>query len=136
MSKTLGMGSQLAAPPAPPPEIPEGKDVNELMYLELRKIRERVAPPKYEVLLTVNGPAGNPTGDHDTGGNEVNAFIIDVTAGVLQLWMTADAGTTNIPPYTFTNVGQPFQMLVTLKARHISWIGNAACTATITVQAL
>jgi len=52
------------------------------------------------------------------------------------LWLTADGGTTNIPPYTFTNVGQPFQMLLTLKNRQFSWVASANCTATLTIQAL
>jgi hypothetical protein len=135
MARTLGMGSQLSAPPAPQPEIPPGKDVQDLAYLELRKIRERVAPPKYEVIQTING-AAQTTGSFDTGGNEVNAIIVDVTAGTLSLWLTSDAGSTNIPPYTFTNVGQPFQMLLTLKNRQFSWVASAACTATLTIQAL
>lgn len=135
MGKTLGMGSQLSAPPAPPPEIPPGKDVLELIYLELKKIRDRVAPAKYEIIQTINGSA-QTTGSFDTGGVEVNAIIVDVTAGTLQLWLTSDAGATNIPPYTFTNVGQPFQMLLPLKNRQFSWIATATTTATLTIQAL
>lgn len=135
MGKTLGMGSQMVAPPAPEPLVPPGSDIQQLIYLELKKIRERTAPPKYEVLLTVNGSA-QASGQFDTGGVEVNALIIDVTAGTLQLWLTSDGGNTNIAPYTFTNVGQPFQMLLTLKNRQISWLATATTTATITVQAL
>src|SRR5207244_3177204 len=135
MGKTLGMGSQLSAPPAVAPEVPPGKDIQELIYLELKKIRERVAPPKYEILQTING-AAQTTGQFDTGGVEINSIIVDVTAGTLSLWLTADAGSTNIPPYFFTALGQPFQMLLTLKNRQFSWIASAACTATITIQAL
>lgn len=129
------MGSGLVAPPAPLPEVPPGKDVQELIYLELKKIRDRVAPPKYEVMQTING-AAKLFGDFETGGNEVNAIIVDVTAGNLFLWLTPDGGNTAIPPYTFTNTGQPFQMLLTLKARNFSWTCDAACTATLTFQAL
>lgn len=135
MAKTIGMSSQLASPPAPPPEVPPGKDLLELIYLELKRIRERTAPPKYEVIQTVNGSA-QTTGDFDTGGIEINSLVVDVTAGTLQLWLTTDAGLTNIPPYTFTALGQPFQMLLTLKNRHLSWVATANCTATITIQAL
>lgn len=135
MGKTQGFGSQLVAPPAPPPEVPPDRDVNELIYLELKKIRERVAPPKYEVMQFVNGTI-SLAGDFDTGGNQINAITVDVQAGQLNLWLTIDGGTTNIPPYVFTNVGQPFQMLIVLKDRHISWTCTAACLASITLQAL
>jgi len=135
MGRTLGMGSQLAAPPAPTPEFPPGEDIQELIAKYLKKISERVAPPKYEVLQFVNGSVAL-FGDFDTGGNEVNAVVVDVKAGQLELFLSNDGGTTNITPYTFTNVGQPFQMLLVLKSRHFSWTCNAACLASITFQAL
>ncbi len=135
MGKTQGLGSELVAPPRPAPEIPPDSDVLTLIYQELKKIRDRVAPPKYEVPLFVNG-AVSLIGDFDTNGVQVNAVTVDVQAGVLNLWLTDDGGTTNIPPYVFTNVGQPFQMLLVLKDRHFSWTCNAACLASITLQAL
>jgi hypothetical protein len=136
MGRTLGMGAQLAAPPEPEPLVPPGQDVSELSYLELKKIRQRVAPPKYEVILFANG-LQSLAGDFDTNGIEVNGIIINVIAGTLKLWLTADAGSTTIPPYTFTSSpGAPVQLLLTLKDRHFSWTNDAATLASITIQAL
>src|SRR5690348_15386209 len=106
MGRTVGMGAGLVAPPAPTPELPPDTDLQELIAKYLKRIAERVAPPKYEVLQFVNGTV-QLFGDFDTGGNEVNSVVVDVKAGQLDLFLTNDGGTTNITPYTFTALGQP-----------------------------
>ncbi len=136
MSQSLGMGTGLVAPPAPTPLLSEQEEENllETLVLEFRKVRKRVAPSIYERIIPINLAAG-ATGDIDTQGNEVNAIIVDVLSGTLQLWLSTDAGSTAVPPYTFTAVGVPVQLLIPLRERHFSWQASGATVATLTIQA-
>jgi hypothetical protein len=136
MARSLGMGAGLVAPPAPTPPLTEQEEENllETLVLEFRKIRKRVAPPIYERIIPINLASG-ATGDIDTMGNEVNAIIVDVLSGTLQLWLSTDAGSTAVPPYTFTAVGTPVQLLIPLRERHFSWQASGATVATLTIQA-
>jgi hypothetical protein len=118
-------------PPAKPPEERASDD--------LRLLRERAAAPIVEIKQTVNLAAANVRETFDLTATPINALIVSIYTGTLDFYLGDDAPAVagGFPDFRFTNVGQPVQLLIPLRARRISYIANgAAVTGKIVAQCL